>query len=135
MKRLGVLLAALVALVCIFASACESSNGFVGTFVKEGSNATYTMTLNSDGSFKFVRKYKQSSGLEGDPVDNANNNVRQGRYTVDSEKGIAIFSYSYYDVASERNVSCSAKGELVKQDGKIMLKMSGDEFNGVYTKK
>lgn len=134
MKRFGiVILSVFIAAFCL--TACGPTMSFSGTFVREMNDRTCTITLSSNGTFKFVRKFKHSSGLAGDPVDNDTNNIRSGKFVVYEDINEATFSYSYYDPASGQTLKGSAKGTLSEKDGKIVLSMNGTEINGQYTKK
>ncbi len=136
MRRFGIiLLSAMVVMFCLSLSACGPSMSFTGTFFKDSGNRTYTLTLKSDGTFRYVRKFKQSSGIDGDPVDNPNSNIRTGRYVVYTDKNEATFSYSYYDAASGQTLKGSALGKLSKKDGNVILTLTGEEMKGTFIKK
>lgn len=125
-KIICLIIIAVAMLACV---ACGDKSEYAGTYTRSTSNATFTVTLGKDGSFKFEREFKKSNPY--DPFDDPSNNVRKGTYTVEDDQ--IVIKFSYYEAAEKATINCTAVARV--SDGKLIITDESRQISGTYTKK
>lgn len=128
MKKIA--LFSVVVLIALMCSCCGPYAEFAGTYSYSDSNKiTYTVTLKSNGDFRFERKFPKTSSMYGSPIDNDNYNLREGTFSQEGDK--IIIKFSYYEEAEKGYVHGTAEARIV--NNKLII--SGNEqINGTFIK-
>ncbi|MBR2970681.1 MAG: hypothetical protein IKC48_02665 [Clostridia bacterium] len=125
-KIICLAIATLLMLACV---SCGPKSEYAGTYTRSTAEATFTVTLGKDGSFKMERQFKQSNSYN--PFDTPTHNVRKGTYTVENDE--IIIKFSYYEEAERATVNCTATARV--SDGKLIITDQSRQISGTYTKK
>ncbi|MBE5730352.1 MAG: hypothetical protein E7350_00175 [Clostridiales bacterium] len=125
-KIVCLIIAVLLTLACV---SCGDNVEYSGVYTRSTAEATFTVTLGKDGSFKFEREYKRTNSYN--PFDNPTNNIRKGTYSVENDE--IVISFSYYEEAERDMVDCVAYARV--SDGKLIITDESRQISGTYTKK